>query len=94
MDPTWLLLKRLAESVSAFSEECAKQAADACSLPMCEVSCGVYGLACVVIDYNIMLDDELWADVQAYLDSDDYYKPEALELRQQQKKLRNKDGAA
>lgn len=94
MDPTSLLLKRLAKTVSAHSEECSKQATDACSLPSSEVGCGVYGLACVVIDCDILLDDELWTDVQAFMDSDDYYKSEALELRQQQEKLRSKDEAA
>nr|WP_076389403.1 hypothetical protein [Vaginimicrobium propionicum] len=84
------LFDRIAKQVAVFSPTGAAQVAEASQLPRCELEGGVYGLLCFVIDYDVFLDDKLWPDAQAFLDSDDYYKSEALELRQQQEKLRKK----
>lgn len=94
MDSTVLLLERVAETISLAGEDGARQAAAVASVPASEANVILYGLVCFVIDYDVFLDDKLWADVQAFMDSDEYYKPEALELRQQQEKLRSKDEAA
>ena len=94
MDSTVLLLERVVGTISLAGEDGAKQAAAVASVPSSESNVILYGLVCFVIDYDIFLDNKLWADVQAFMDSDDYYKSEALELRQQQEKLRNKDEVA